>query len=135
MLYAGTVVVDRAGLLALQLRDDRPDIENPGMITAFGGLAEPGESAIAAAARELGEELGLAVSLDQLQPLLVLENRRGDGGAIRCELFVLEVSDVGALHALEGQRAEVGPPMEFVRDPRLTRTCRLAVEALLGDRR
>ena len=45
--YAGVILVDPDGRIALQERDDRPDVVNPGRVTTFGGLAERAETPVA----------------------------------------------------------------------------------------
>lgn len=52
------LVVNRAGDVLLQLRDDRPDIGHPGHWGLPGGAIEPGEDPDAAFVRELEEETG-----------------------------------------------------------------------------
>ena len=56
---ADILLVRRDGALILQQRDDKPEINNPGLITGFGGHIEPGETALEAAIRELKEETNL----------------------------------------------------------------------------
>src|SRR5262249_37475556 len=58
------VTADRR--LILQLRDDIPTIDNPGMITPFGGGAEAGETPKICALRELAEETGLHANPERL---------------------------------------------------------------------
>lgn len=52
------LLVDARGRFLLQLRDDRPDIANPGLWGSFGGAVEPYESPHEGFLRELQEELG-----------------------------------------------------------------------------
>jgi 8-oxo-dGTP pyrophosphatase MutT (NUDIX family) len=59
-------LVDRRGRVLLQERDDHAPVD-PDRWCLVGGQVEPGESALAAAHRELREETGLAV--DQLVPV------------------------------------------------------------------
>lgn len=51
------LLVDAAGGFLLQLRDDRPDIANPGLWGSFGGRVEPHETPAEGFLRELHEEL------------------------------------------------------------------------------
>lgn len=50
------------GRYVLQLRDDKPGIAAPGMWALFGGTVEPDEQPSDAVVREIGEELGVALS-------------------------------------------------------------------------
>jgi 8-oxo-dGTP pyrophosphatase MutT (NUDIX family) len=52
------LLVDANGRFMLQLRDDRPDILNPGLWGSFGGRLEPYETPDEGFLRELQEELG-----------------------------------------------------------------------------
>ena len=56
--YAGIIVHTDKGI-ALQQRDIKHNIFNPGRITLFGGCVEKGEMPKRAAIRELYEELNL----------------------------------------------------------------------------
>jgi 8-oxo-dGTP diphosphatase len=51
------VLVDAAGRMLLQLRDDIPTIPFPGMWAIPGGMLEPGETPLACIVREVEEEL------------------------------------------------------------------------------
>ncbi|MFF0086480.1 NUDIX domain-containing protein [Streptomyces canus] len=131
-LYAGVIPVDGRGLAALQQRDHAPGIENPGLVTVFGGLAERGEDAVSAALREASEELGLRASRAELQPLLTHEKRQAASAPTTCVIFRVSVPSVGALRTTEGTGVLVGAPAELLSDRRLTDTCRRAVDALCG---
>ena len=43
-LYSGVLLVAEDGELILQIRDDKPDITNPGRVSLFGGTAKGGET-------------------------------------------------------------------------------------------
>ena len=55
-IVCGVVLLRDDGAALLQWRDDRPDIQDPGIWVFPGGHAESGETAEAAARRELQEE-------------------------------------------------------------------------------
>ncbi|MFT2753030.1 NUDIX hydrolase [Clavibacter sp. Sh2088] len=55
------VLVDAAGRILLQLRDDIPTIPFPGMWAIPGGMLEPGETPLACIVREVEEELGARI--------------------------------------------------------------------------
>ncbi len=61
--------VDAERRVLMQLRDDRPEVINPGTWAPFGGHVEPGETLLAAALREFDEETGLTLSATALTPL------------------------------------------------------------------
>jgi len=62
---AGAVLVSRTGRLLLQLRDDDPNIDNPGLIGIFGGHREDADDGpLACARREILEETGYCVPRD-----------------------------------------------------------------------
>jgi 8-oxo-dGTP diphosphatase len=56
---ASVIFLNNDGKFILQKRDDKPEIRNPGMITAWGGAVECSESHIQAAVREIREETNL----------------------------------------------------------------------------
>jgi 8-oxo-dGTP pyrophosphatase MutT (NUDIX family) len=64
---AEIILIRADGALLLQRRDDKPGITNPGLITAFGGHIEPGETPLEAAHREINEETNLNLGADDLK--------------------------------------------------------------------
>ena len=89
--------------LALQLRDEKPEIRNPGQWGLFSGHVEPGEDPTAAMRRELWEELRLEVEPRHLFDL------REQGAHVHA--FHADVTGTWASHELrEGQRAELFVP-------------------------
>lgn len=63
---AGILLIDAKGRIAMQLRDDNPDIINPGKWSVFGGHIEPGEDPDQAALREAYEELTITLKPEKL---------------------------------------------------------------------
>lgn len=57
VVTATALIVDAGGRFLLQHRDDKPDIDNPGLWGSFGGEIEPYETPDAGFLRELQEEL------------------------------------------------------------------------------
>lgn len=60
---AAAIIVNSAGHLLLQLRDNKPDIFFPNHWGCFGGAIDANEDAFEAVIRELKEEIGLQVNL------------------------------------------------------------------------
>ncbi len=67
---AGTILVAPDGSLLLQQRDDKPGINDPGMLTAFGGSVEEHETPRQGAVRELHEETNLDFKPEDLRYLI-----------------------------------------------------------------
>ena len=109
--------------LVLQLRDNKPDIDNPGMITAFGGGAEPGETPVECALRELAEETGIQAQAEDLHLLGATSKVDFRGRATALIFFLLRDVDSAALEVTEGA-AIVLSFAEAAADSRLTEYCR-----------
>lgn len=59
---AEILLVRSDGAFILQVRDDKPGIANPGMVSSFGGRIEDGETPKQAAIREINEETNLQLT-------------------------------------------------------------------------
>jgi len=120
---AGVFLLTKDRRLVLQLRDDRPDIDNPGMITSFGGGAEPGETPVACALREIAEETGIRARPEDLHFLSAVSKMDFRGDPTAAVFFLLRNVDLDALIITEGT-AIVLSFAEAAADPRLTENCR-----------
>jgi 8-oxo-dGTP pyrophosphatase MutT (NUDIX family) len=63
---AEIILVRTDGAVILQVRDDKPGIANPGLVTTFGGHIEKDEDPKDAALREINEETNLSLAADRL---------------------------------------------------------------------
>ncbi len=120
---AGVFLLTLDGRLLLQLRDDKPDIHYPGMITAFGGAADPGETPEACALRELAEETGIGARAEQLEQLGAVSKVDFRGHPTASVFFLLRGVDPTKLVITEGSAVVLGFA-EAASDPRLTENCR-----------
>jgi 8-oxo-dGTP pyrophosphatase MutT (NUDIX family) len=120
---AGIFLLTHDRRLVLQLRDNKPDIHYPGMITSFGGGAEPGETPVICALRELREETGLVARPEELQFLGAVSKVDFRGHPTASVFFLLRGIDPAALLITEGT-AVVLTFEETEVDPRLTDNCR-----------
>jgi 8-oxo-dGTP pyrophosphatase MutT (NUDIX family) len=120
---AGVFLLTPDRRLVLQLRDDKPDIHFPGMIAAFGGGAEPGETPEECALRELAEETGLRARPQDLRRLGAASTVDFRGNRIASVYFLLRDVDPAALAVTEGT-AILLSLAETAADPRLTENCR-----------
>ncbi|WP_043676220.1 NUDIX hydrolase [Clavibacter michiganensis] len=94
------VLVDGAGRILLQLRDDIPTIPFPGMWAIPGGMLEPGETPLACIVREVEEELGARIPPAEVAHLLTRTRSYGIEHTFTARL------DVAAedIRLTEGQR-------------------------------
>lgn len=108
--YAGTIIDTGCGILC-QLRDDKPDIDNPGCwCSSPGGRIHTGETPREAAIRELWEEFEIHVS--ELQPFLVETVEDGQYRGIYHIFRARLTSPVSAIQCHEGQAASIKPLTE-----------------------
>ena len=99
------LVVSHEGMLLLQQRDDKPGINNPGMLSAFGGDCEPGdESPRQTALRELREETNITATADQLTYLASFYKSAVIDGTPRwVSYYTVTDVDAATLEVYEGQ--------------------------------
>jgi 8-oxo-dGTP pyrophosphatase MutT (NUDIX family) len=105
--YAGTFLVTESGEILGQLRDDIPNIDEPGRVGSFGGAMEPeDETPLQGALRELGEETNLEIDPFEMRHLVstVGWRRRMEYWEGR-HIFYLTIPDetVSMLEIYEGQ--------------------------------
>lgn len=130
---AGVFLLTQDGRIILQLRDDIPGIDNPGMITSFGGAAEPGETPVECALRELAEETGLEVAPDALRYLDTVSKRDFLGNPTACVFYTLDGIAPASLNVTEGAPIILSPE-EVARDSRTTSFCKLLVAKIQFSR-
>jgi NDP-sugar pyrophosphorylase family protein len=90
-----TILINNRGEVLLQQRDDNPAIRYPGHWSLFGGSMEHGESAAAAAAREVQEEIAFEMRNFGLFREFVQNNKREFAfvGELSVELEELTLSE------------------------------------------
>lgn len=128
--FAGTVLLDSHGNCIVQRRSDHAPI-TPGGIGHFGGGRESHETFAECAARELFEELRLAVKPVSLTLLGYLDIREDDGSVTRCAFFVLHDVDISKLELHEGKGIIVESPDAALHEPMLAEGARLALHKVL----
>jgi 8-oxo-dGTP pyrophosphatase MutT (NUDIX family) len=124
---AGVVMTTPDGRFILQLRDDIPNIDNPGRITPFAGGAEPGETPTDCALRELEEETGVKADAAALRFLAGASKLDFRGRKTAVVMYLLTNIDPALLRVTEG-RPIILSPDEVAADPRPTPFCKQVVE-------
>ncbi len=128
---AAAIVIDTAGDLLLQLRDDKPDIIYPGRIGLFGGHREGDESALECVTRELAEELSYDIASERFVPLASREGEDSErkGGTFRGDFFVVRDIPRDKIVVTEGTLFVIAPhDIARIKD-KLTPTARFALDA------
>ena len=129
---ASAILIDTAGRLLLQLRDDVPDILYPGMVGLFGGHREGNETFLECVVREVHEEISYFVLPEQFE---YLAERHGvdpdvEGGIIHGQIFVARDIPSDKLMITEGSLLIVRPDDMSRIEPNLAPSARLALKAL-----
>jgi ADP-ribose pyrophosphatase YjhB (NUDIX family) len=109
---ASIIFLNPAGKFILQKRDEKPDIRHPGMLTAWGGAVEPGETPLQAALREIREETNLRpTESDLLFFGDYVRDYKVKNAQVICHVFLLKNIDQKSLKVYEGQGYEVIDPL------------------------
>ncbi len=129
---ASALLIDTAGRLLLQQRDDVPGILYPGMVGLFGGHREGNETFLECAVREVHEEVSYFVPPEQFE---YLTERHGvdpavEGGIIYGHLFVARDIPSDKLVITEGSLLIVSPDELSQIESNLAPSARIALKAL-----
>jgi len=110
---AEILLVRSDGALVLMRRDDKPGITNPGMVTAFGGHIEKGETTLEAAHREIQEETNLRPEKNELKFFKKYRKTKEiHGEDWDVYYFTLENIDDSKLKTYEGQGYVIAQNLE-----------------------
>lgn len=100
-LFAAVILVVPDGRVAVQVRDDKPGIDDPGKLMVFAGAVEHDEEPAQAAARELEEETTLRVPLEPFGTFIKSPQRHGRAGLVHA--FIARNVDASQIDVREGQ--------------------------------
>jgi len=130
-IVAGVVLLRHDGSALLQLRDNKPAIQDPGIWVVPGGHIEPGETPREGACREFLEETCYLCA--NAQPLTQFSSTAaGYPGHFELVFFWDRYDGVQKIECREGQALEFVPRAEAEKIPRrdyLTRVWDLALAA------
>ena len=132
--FASAVLLDFLGRLLLQLRDDIPNIVQPGKIGLFGGHREGGESFLDCIVREVHEELSYYLPPERFKPIACRVGPDFDvpGGVLRAEFFAASDVPVEKISVTEGTLKIVTVDELHQMQNVLTPSAQFALEAFLG---
>lgn len=127
---ASTLLIDTAGRLLFQQRDNIAGITEPGKIGLFGGHKEANETFLECVSREVFEEISIDLRPERFQPLTVYEGTDLElGGAIRAEFFVARDISLAEIQITEGCLVVANPGNVSRLGGRLTAYAQLALKA------
>lgn len=118
----------------LQQRPDIPTIGAAGLVGAFGGRIEPGESPVEAVCRELSEETSLKPSTDDFNYLGTLEvtaYKQHEPLEVRVNVFQIDIKPVENVKAIDGEVVRMTRPQADERINQLTPATKAAFEQFL----
>jgi 8-oxo-dGTP diphosphatase len=108
------ILEDSHGRIFLQLRSQVPGIANPGKWGLFGGHLEPGESFVAAAIREVEEELSCTLQPGKMRFLTTFSREDNTGVVLQYQLFHYLVSnELDRAVLTEGERFAAFSPEQI----------------------
>lgn len=99
-------LIEKGDAYVLQLRPNVATIGAAGLIGAFGGRIEPGESPIEAVCRELSEETSLKPSTEDFSHLgnvQVIADRGGKPLQVKAEVFRIAIGPEEQVIAFDGE--------------------------------
>lgn len=115
---ANVLLMDTTGNFIMQQRDDKPGINNPGEISAFGGkIKSSDQSHLQAAARELREETNLHFEIEDLQFFKIFRKTEADDTPTNVTYYTLTGVDTTGLEIYEGQGFVIINPNELSKYP------------------
>lgn len=126
---ANAILVDAEGKIILQLRENIPQIYNPGMVGMFGGTINKAETKLQGLKRELYEEITLVPKDSDIEKLnTYFLTKEQDGIDYSSNVFVVKNVNLKDLKLKEGAGFVHDFPEVVITNPKLTRICKLAVQ-------
>lgn len=133
--YSGTFLRSTDGTYIFQRRDAKPRVENPGMLSIFGGRSNKGESSEDTAIRELREETELIVLKKDLVLLAtfprVVKNSSNLPVVILCKYYLVDGIKTDTIRVKEGAK-EIHTRQSALSQPDLTEDPRRLLEGDFG---
>jgi 8-oxo-dGTP pyrophosphatase MutT (NUDIX family) len=126
--------IEQDGTYLLQRRPNNPEIGAAGLIGAFGGRRELGESSVEAVCREMNEETSLSPSPEDfsyLGSVEVVAYKQDEPLHISAEVFKISIKQDEAVEAREGKIVRLTADEAINSINHLTPATRAAFEELL----
>ena len=118
--YSGIFLFNPDGTIIFQKRDNNKNIDNPNMLSVFGGRTKKSETSIDCAVRELCEETALKVDKNDLEKIIELSYPIKYNYWIHCTYYKYDKFDMGDFILNEGQGIEILTIKKALRDPNMT---------------
>jgi 8-oxo-dGTP pyrophosphatase MutT (NUDIX family) len=135
-IKAAITFIEQGPQYLLQLRDGDPRKGAAGLIGAFGGKIEPGETEIRAAQRELGEETSLTASIADLEyrgEVTVISDRDLLPARITATVFRLIILESIKVVAYDGQLVRMTAKEILTQPHRMTPATLAAYKATMME--
>lgn len=137
-LEVSICVIKQGDTYLLQQRDANPSIGAAGLIGAFGGKIEHGETPLAAACRELGEETSLApveAELTLLGNYTVVSDYKLEPVSVNISAFQVVIDTAVEVTALEGDVVALTLSEAIHSLDAMTPATRTCFETIIGKER
>lgn len=126
---AHALLITKDNRILLQQRTSDKYITNPGKISMFGGTIKKRESTLTGLKREIAEELNLKIKDDKIKKLgIYIKTKKLDGVDYTIHVFLVNDVKMEKLRLNEGLGFLTGSTKDLLRNKKLTRITRLALE-------
>jgi 8-oxo-dGTP diphosphatase len=129
--YSGIFLFNPDDTIIFQKRDNKKNIDNPNMLSVFGGRSKPSETPIECAVRELYEETSLKANKNNLKKIIELSYPIKYDNWIHCTYYKYEKFDISNFVLNEGQGIEILTAKKASRSSNITEIPKYILENVI----
>ncbi|MCP4483444.1 MAG: NUDIX domain-containing protein [Flavobacteriaceae bacterium] len=127
--YSGIFAQSKCGSFLMQRRDNKSGIENPGMLSVFGGDSEGEETCIETAIREFFEETGIRLKHSDMTHIIDIPMPLDNRDCKLCSYYLVRGLDETDINLKEGAGVEKWSKKILLENTELTEYPRKILEA------